>query len=86
MNHDVLDIIKVFFHLSMNALCNLMSICEGLISIDGDLCINIDLIAEHSGMKHIQPVYPILSRNKICQFFLVFTAACGIQHFGNSIF
>ena len=53
MNHDVLDIIKVFFHLSMNALCNLMSICEGLISIDGDLCINIDLIAEHSGMKHI---------------------------------
>ena len=81
MNHNVFDIVKIVFDTVMYMLCNVMSVSKWKISIHRNLRVYVDLVAEHSGTKHIQMDNSRLLGNIIADFIFVLFAARGIEHF-----
>ena len=65
MNHNVFNIIEIFFYLVVDMFCYCMCFCQRFVTINSDLGIDIDFIAEHSGMKHIYAVNTFLTGNEI---------------------
>lgn len=80
MNHNMLDISKVSFHAVMNLFCDRMCLFERETAIHCNLCVDIDHISKHSGMKHIQSDNAAVGNDKVPDASFIFRTAGSIQH------
>ena len=81
MNHDVLHIGKLLFHVRMDLFGHIVSFPQGFVAIDLDFQIHLDFIANHPGVKQINALHPVLRCDKIFHFFFVIGSTGCVQEF-----
>ena len=85
MDHDVLHVRIVGFNVLVHMLSDCMRIDQGDVTVDRDLQVHIDLVAELPCVKQVDLLHTGLLQNETAELLLEIFTAGSIQHFRDCV-